>query len=488
MKTKITLLFTLLSFWFSTANNINVSNISLENFDSVNNWVQVEFDLSWENSWRLSSGPSNWDAAWVFIKYRYDGGTWRHCSLSQVDNVAAAGSIVDVSADTYGAFVYRDVEGSGTNTFQDMRLRWDIGSIPDDAVIDVQVFAIEMVNIPQGTFSVGGKSGDEQNKFHRGSSSNFEFFVTSEAEITVTNSGTTNLYYTSDNGGGGDHLGPVPAAFKKGFDAFYIMKYEVSEAQWVAYFNLLTEVQKVNRDLTDATHKNSDNAVSRNTISWTGGSNNATTTAPDRAVSYISPADMNSYLDWSALRPMTELEFEKASRGPIAVHQGEFAWGNDNIATSDYTLSFSGQTNEIINNLDPLTGNASYLTTDASINGPLRCGIFAASAINKSREETGGSYYGVMELSGNLYERCVSVGNPVGRSFTGNHGNGVISYSGSGTASLWPNSTTGNGYGFRGGSWLNSENFLRISDRFDAATDIATGNSRLGLRGARTAQ
>lgn len=72
----------------------------------------------------------------------------------------------------------------------------------------------------------------------------------------------------------------------------------------------------------------------------------------------------------------------------------------------------------------PDVGNANYNTTNGSPSGPKRCGIFAASALLNNREETGGSYYGIMELTGNVYERAITVGNPEGRAFTGLHGNG----------------------------------------------------------------
>ncbi len=86
MKTKITVLASLFCL-LTYANNITVSNISLENLNEPN-WVQIEFDLSWENSWRLSAGPSNWDAAWVFIKYRVNSGEWAHAQLNLSDFVA----------------------------------------------------------------------------------------------------------------------------------------------------------------------------------------------------------------------------------------------------------------------------------------------------------------------------------------------------------------------------------------------------------------
>jgi len=149
MKTKITLLATLLCLVMN-ANNITVSNISLENLNEPD-WVQVEFDLSWENSWRLSAGPSNWDAAWVFIKYRVNSGNWAHAQLNTSGFVAASGSTIDVSSDGTGAFVYRDSDGSGDLNLQNMRLRWDYGgSVDTNDIIDIQVFAIEMVYVPEG--------------------------------------------------------------------------------------------------------------------------------------------------------------------------------------------------------------------------------------------------------------------------------------------------------------------------------------------------
>lgn len=90
-------------------------------------------------------------------------------------------------------------------------------------------------------------------------------------------------------------------------------------------------------------------------------------------------------------------------------------------------------------------------------------------------------------MSGNLYERCVSVGTSQGRNFTGVHGNGIISSTGNGTAVNWPNNSTGDGYSYRGGSWLNGSDFIRVSDRFDGASVIGTGNNRLGFRAVRTA-
>jgi len=467
------------------ANNIQVGNIELTNLNELENWAHVEFDLAWENSWRVSSGPSNWDAAWVFIKYRLNGGSWIHGNVSQPDSVAAAGSTLEVTSDGRGALIYRNADGAGNVSFTDTQLRWNFGSADLNDVIDIKVFAIEMVYIPEGPFYLGGASGDEANKFHAGGfSTSSSYLVDSEAAITIANT-SGNLYYRDDASGGGDQTGTLSASFPKGFAAFYCMKYETSEAQWLGFFNCLTPTQQATRDITGVNGKNTDLVVSRNTIAWTSGE--ATSSAPDRAVNYLSSADINAYMDWAGLRPMTELEYEKACRGPILPKSGEFAWGNSDIFDEPYTVFNAGLSSERVSNPSQSLGNASYTLTDGTLDGPLRCGIFADSAVNKTRTETGGSYYGVMELSGNLYERCISVGTAQGRNFTGVHGNGIISSVGNGTAVNWPDNSTGDGYGYRGGSWVNGSAFLRVSDRFDGATVIGFGNNRLGFRAVRTA-
>src|SRR5258708_3351424 len=48
------------------ANGITVANVSYSQANST-----VQFDLTWNNCWRNSStAANNWDAAWVFVKWR----------------------------------------------------------------------------------------------------------------------------------------------------------------------------------------------------------------------------------------------------------------------------------------------------------------------------------------------------------------------------------------------------------------------------------
>ena len=117
----------------------------------------------------------------------------------------------------------------------------------------------------------------------------------------------------------------------------------------------------------------------------------------------------------------------------------------------------------------------------------MRVGIFAASAVNPTRVETGGSYYGVMELSGNLYERVIGVGSPVNRAFTGLHGDGELLSSGNHNVTNWPAVGSEGAHAYRGGSWTNPVPRCAIADRESACILGSVTNSRIGMRGGRTA-
>ncbi|MFK7971316.1 MAG: SUMF1/EgtB/PvdO family nonheme iron enzyme [Bacteroidia bacterium] len=484
----------------SHANNIQVSNISLTGQNTSQGFTMVEFDLAWDNSWRISVGPSNWDAAWVFVKYRKNKGEWQHAALNYVDgnndgHNAPSGYTVKgdnqeaaVFNSGNGVYLYRSTEGSGDISLQNVQLRWNYASngVANSDLVDVKVFAIEMVHVPQGAFQLGSPANNtllERSKFYTYPNLSDTYTISSEAAITV---GTTNgnLYYS----GWGDQ-GSIPAQFPKGYDAFYCMKYEVSQEQWLSFFNLLTLTQKTNRDITGALRKNSDNVEARNGVSWVSGNNPATTTFPHVPMNFVSHLDMAAYLDWACLRFMTELEFTKACRGSTTALTGEYAWGGVTMNEIPYRLSNAGLASERIINPATNIGNANNReSVDSTKWGPMRCGIFAASARTQNSEETGGSYFGIMELSGNLLDVTVLVGHPDGRRYTGAHGNGIINGLGFGTVTNWPGLR---GIGGRGGSYLDRVEYLCVASRNDAVNvpgiDNNIGRDYRGFRGVRTA-
>lgn len=73
------------------ANNVMVTNVEISDINTIDNHCLINFDITWENSWRVANGPSNWDACWVFCKYRLlSQSTWHHATLNYVNGSGSA--------------------------------------------------------------------------------------------------------------------------------------------------------------------------------------------------------------------------------------------------------------------------------------------------------------------------------------------------------------------------------------------------------------
>ncbi len=467
------------------ANNIRVSNVTITDLNPDGNYAMVYFDLSWDNSWRTSSITSNWDAAWVFVKYRkVNETTWNHAILNRTDgtgsgdgHVEPANCNIASSNDTgtggaHGVFIHADADkAQGTANYTGIKLRWNYGAngLADNEQVEISVMAIEMVYITQGSFYVGSGGGETKTfyKHPNLTGSNSIYQITSEGAIDV---GTVegNLCYTITTGG--DQAGPIPATFPKGYNAYYCMKYEITQDQYVAFLNKLTIANATARAGFLQPHY-------RNTITKNITTNTYSTTNPYIPCNYLSAVEVAAYLDWAALRPMTELEFEKAARGPSTPVANEYAWG-----TTSYTTA-AGISNPGLSNEIPVNSTTNS-NIDIDLNGPMRVGCFG-QGIN-TRVAVGAGYYGVMELSGNVHEVTVAVGSSIGRAYTGTHGNGALDVEGKADASNWPLNTN-NGSSNRGGSFSSHPTNARISDRTSALTSALSNSATTGGRGVRTA-
>jgi formylglycine-generating enzyme required for sulfatase activity len=259
------------------------------------------------------------------------------------------------------------------------------------------------------------------------------------------------------------------------------MKYEVTQQQYVDFLNTLTQTQA---DARKYTLDPLDPLARRYAITGSTVGSYATTN-PYVACNYLSWADDAAYADWSGLRPMTELEFEKACRGPQTAVVNEYAWGTATVVFSAYTLSAAGASNEgIATNYSTTEGNAVHDFTAGTILGPVRVGIFAAHGMISGRVSAGASYWGIMELSGNLWERPVTIANAAGRLFTGTHGDGLLTTSGAADAATWPGADA-DGAGWSGGSWFGTTSDLRVSDRTFALFSYSDRNFAIGFRAVR---
>ena len=438
----------------ASANNVQLTNISVSN-NVTNTGKVIQFDLSWENSWRTAS-TGNYDGVWVFFKFKDYDGIWKHLNFT-TSNVTLPSGVSHSFGNNgtnlgVGMFLYRS--NNGTGTFSIINAKAGITSVP--GTYDLRGFALEMVDIPQASFYIGDSSGFGYD--YKKAPGIAPYLVNGNgASITVGNA-NGNL-----KDGFNGYLGNLQG-FPTGYNEFWCMKYELSRAGFRDFLNCLTYAQQANlffisKPPSSATGSypfgSGSSGLSGNDIEIKTPGIQATNTGAVigcdfdnddifdestdgewKAVNVINWAIEASYLDWAGLRPMTEMEFEKICRGPSYPLPDEYPWGTASVDTNNYILTNAGKLNELVSNTSSIDGNAFYNVTALGGQEPLRSGIFANAF--SSRVSSGASYYGVMEMGGNVIELCVTSHNPAGRSFTGKNGNGFITTHGYADENNWP--------------------------------------------------
>lgn len=509
----------ILFFQNTYANNLIISAPVLVGQNVSSDYVYVKFNVSWENSWRTSSAPYNWDAAWVFVKYRVGSGEWQHATLNTTGHTEPPGSTISTSSDGKGVFIFRSSNGTGSVNFTGAKLRWNYGTdgVTDNSQVTVKVFGIEMVYVTEGDFWLGstaGEPGTLMDGAWPGSGDTDPYDVTSEGAINLGHS-PGKLWaklMPPFNDDIGDTTVPIPAIYPKGWNDFYCMKYSITQEQYVDFLNALTYAQQASR--TERAPNSASGILvmmgesflqDRNSIRIQSAGSSPSTPATygcdldgngtfddgkNIGCNYLSWGDGAAYMDWAGLRPMSELEFEKACRGAEQNYVwDERAFGNRTIAhlgavnnSGSASETYVLYTNTDHNSWNLTINGASNINAgwppQTLINGspmpsladmfasPLRAGIFATDTSN--RTQSGATYYGIMEMSGDLWERAVNVSTVKGKAFQGTHGNGALDGNGNATNSDWPGAD-GDGSGFRGGNFSYDSDWSRVSDR-----DLAT--------------
>ena len=276
------------------ARAVQVKNVTVAPRDAAT--AIVRLDIAWGNSWRHEA---NHDAAWVFFKVRAEGEKeWQHVRLvadkvlnprgySQEKGGTPLDFIVPDGDDGFlGMFVRRAEYGVGKVAATKVTAVWDLTAnkgITKDTKLSVRAFGIEMVFIPEGPFYLGS-GGTEPYRFYKytdGTQHTLPYRVTSAGAIPT---GRQKGKLWARRGAQPEDKGEIPAAFPNGYAAFYCMKFHIARGQYTGFLNTLTAAQAKERD------------PGSSGLSW---------------------ADGAAFAAWAGLRPMTELEYEKVTRGPM---------------------------------------------------------------------------------------------------------------------------------------------------------------------------
>jgi formylglycine-generating enzyme required for sulfatase activity len=288
---------------------VRIQNVKVEPQDRKTR--TISFDLSWENSWRYEN---NHDAAWVVFKVKPEGsGEWQHARLAaeKVKNPAGYGQQSGtplefiVPEDRLGVFIRRAELGFGTVAATNVTVVWDLAGNPGlaaDARVEVCGAGIEMVYIPEGAFylNTGGAQTNHFYEFTDGQVHTKPYRVTGEGAIPT---GQQPGKLWAWRGAQPEDQGEIPAAFPKGYGAFYCMKTQIKHNYYVSFLNTLTPEQAAQRIPPNSGFQCTSNTYSSAKIDSV------------HAYSLVSWADARAYASWAAIRPMTEMEWVKIGRG-----------------------------------------------------------------------------------------------------------------------------------------------------------------------------
>jgi hypothetical protein len=402
------------------ANNIVVQNVTTTGNNAANKTIQVQFDLSWDNSWR---DAINYDAAWLFIKFKDANGLWQHALLNTTGfaNGTGTANTLQVTADQIGAWVYRSALGTGTFNSTSMQLQWNYGQSGLTGVtgLEIRLFAIEMVYIPEGEFNVAKAFNNSTTTSNSGlvyrnfnaPGNNHPVINTRLSPTLSYNDGTNTatIRIKGDAGIDADNNGTVDnTTYPIGYRAFYCYKYELSEQQYADFLNTLTSAQITTL------------GVAGTGITLNNGQYFSST--PNKACGNSTAIRLLAYADWSGVRPMTLLEFNKVSYGPL-----QPVYYLNNCYLSYYILSGY-----------PAWGSASAGGCNYASNGATLANVGSFATATSTRVQAGASYYGVLDLTGNAHEPVVKMNY---FTFQNSNGNGVLASNGNADVSNW-NSTT----------------------------------------------
>lgn len=440
-------------------NNIAITNMSFA--DATASPVTINFTV-WENN--VVKGANYNTADWIFIKFSTTtsggipaNGSWNHATLTS-GSINAGGTLsgtLAVPADHKG--VYIDHTASSAGGYINVSVQWDFAA---DGLsmfsANVKIFAVSMIHVPQEsfTYNVNNEGGSGYNNYSNGNP-------------TIVNSASQ-----------------VPAGalsgWPNGFSSFYIMRYSVTQGQYADYLNTISSAAA-------AAHYTAGDANTGYNISDNGAAvpygSRYTVNNPRATLNYMTVNDAWNYFSWAALRPPTEMEFEKAARGGADARV--YPWGSEVPDTLYYAPPNEGGAACARNYLsyNP-TWNADDPYGSSSCKKVMDAGRYMSGDVYRTPAQTGASPYGLADMAGNVWNwiiNCAWTATPA-------NGDGTVPDKGDGSPA-WPSSWPvpgGSGYGLRGGSFVRPKESAHISYRVLAGTLWTTADYTNGGRGVRT--
>ena len=346
------------------ANNMLIQNVTTTGNNAAAKTIQVQFDMSWDNSWR---DGINWDAAWVFIKFKKANGLWEHAKLNQAGfaNGSGTANTMQVTSDKLGSWVYRSASGTGTFNATGMQLQWNYGlsGLNDVTGLEVRVFSTEMVYIPEGEFNCGGSNS--YGKFYNDISFTMPSYSGNPVvnqrltpPIRLLSTYSTNLFRVKGDAGiDYDNDESIDnTTFPTGYRPFYVMKYELTEQQYTDMLNTCDSIIKEQIKPDPYYYYSS-------TIFLNNG--NYFTSKPNKACNAFNSKKYLAMKNWYGLRQISQLEMNKLTFGPLA------------------PFDISGQ--------NPVSDVGKGATSQTTFSN------------------SGATYYGVQDIGGNLTEPVIPI-------------------------------------------------------------------------------
>lgn len=493
------------------ANNLTIST---PNYNDGNK--TLTFTITWDNSWKITGGPNNYDGVWLFIKRQACSPTnaWATALLSTTSSEHTAAAVtggaaaklltVEAVGDGMGVFIRRQFNGLGNIPSHTITLQLNSSLTTSPAITttasdNFKIFGVEMVYVPTGQFYLGDGRQTNTTNFSNGNNSGTPLLITSDMQRDGL--GASTVYTSNPSFGCPNYL---PASFPIGYNGFWCMKYEIGVTSYVDFLNCISYNEQATRlakwgarypNSVNAYFTTSGRAVDiRTTVAGTFNTIPAVFDyniwAKFNPVTYLSWNDLTAYLDWAGLRPMTEFEYEKACRGPVNPVPNEYPWGDVTLTNNVSTGTGGGTATFVPANVGLFNGMTLYQWNDNNWT-PFRSGCFATSLTTRS--QAGATYYGIMDMGGNVSEQVVGGGSGYDFSnFTTSNGDGILGVDGNANTPGWPTTWgTNTGNYWKGGDYTGNGTYpqiIQVSDRQNYGGNGTNNgqNNGFGGRGIRS--